>query len=825
MHNNIGCSRNILLINSKLAYKRRYDLEDARICTVWTEIFVSKRKSFLCMGGYRQWSVPSKLNIPNSKHVSCQKERFQLLVNNWERALKEKKDTIVMMDTNIDTRCNTSHNAQYKIKDLFDMLFAHLNKYGICIHNKKFTRYRAHQQPSCIDHIFSNCPVKIIDVKTTLTGMSDHCILSAKYTFNGKPYEPSYRISRNFQALTKSALELAIDNSECLNSIFNYDDPDIIAEILQTELNLIIEVIAPHKVIQCKKDYIPYLNDDLKQQIKENNDILSQAINTNNSDSWRHFRNKRAIINKNMGKAKTQYIQNRFRHSKDKWRLLKSLNNSQKQQIPHVISHKGDKITSPKEIAKIANDHYIDKIQDIRKKLEVDENDPIELLNSLIPKNLNSFSIPFITVKQTSDLIKKAKNSNSTGYDSISNNILKKIEYKIAPFIAHLINCIILHSRFPSIYKLTKILPISKPGKPLDNIDSYRPINNLPCIEKLIEEYMKSCLISFLDQNNIIHKNHHGGRAFHSPITAQAHIHNEMLMNYENDKTTAILTTDLSSCYDTIDHRILLRKLEHYGVRDNELKLFESYLSERYQYVEIETFKSEIKKCNDYSVIQGSKLSGLLYNIYTNELPLLNRHMHSNWFNKITGQLKQTFKDVDHKTIIFVDDSSSIISFKNHSIMSQYLQSYFSLIYKFYNLNKLKINSDKTCLLIVNKPKLNQTLNNFSFKANQFTIKRSKHMKILGFYISENLSLDYEINNLTSSLHYRIQEISKIHRYTDFKTRLAFMNSIVISKLNYMLPMYMTCNKNNVTTLHNTLMKAARTAIGSYCYKKVFILF
>ena len=64
-----------------------------------------------------------------------------------------------------------------------------------------------------------------------------------------------------------------------------------------------------------------------------------------------------------------------------------------------------------------------------------------------------------------------------------------------------MINSIITNSKIPQIFKISRILPISKPNKPLDKIDSYRPINNLPCLENFLEQHIQIHLINFLDQN------------------------------------------------------------------------------------------------------------------------------------------------------------------------------------------------------------------------------------------------------------------------------------------------------------------------------------
>ena len=91
----------------------------------------------------------------------------------------------------------------------------------------------------------------------------------------------------------------------------------------------------------------------------------------------------------------------------------------------------------------------------------------------------------------------------------------------------------------------------------------------------------------------------------------------------DKDNMTVILSTDLSAAFDTVDHSVLIQKMEHYGVRDKEAKLINSYLSNRTHYIELQNKRSKVECDLDCSVIQGSKLSGLLYTIYVNELQLI----------------------------------------------------------------------------------------------------------------------------------------------------------------------------------------------------------
>ena len=95
------------------------------------------------------------------------------------------------------------------------------------------------------------------------------------------------------------------------------------------------------------------------------------------------------------------------------------------------------------------------------------------------------------------------------------------------------------------------------------------------------------------------------------------------------------------------------------------------------------------------SVVQGSKLSSVLYNIYTNEIPLLYKLVNDKTYETRTFENLYKITNIEHNTINFVDDSTSIITFKTGNNIKLYLESYFKLLLSFYNANRFKINPDK----------------------------------------------------------------------------------------------------------------------------------
>ena len=158
---------------------------------------------------------------------------------------------------------------------------------------------------------------------------------------------------------------------------------------------------------------------------------------------------------------------------------------------------------------------------------------------------------------------------------------------------------------------------MKKPGKSSEDPNSFRPINNLNIIEKVVEALMKEQIDEFIEEEKIIPEQHHGGRPNHSTSTAKMMIDENLSKAKSKKKSSAILMTDLSVAFDLCDHLILLEKLEHIGFRGPAYSLIENYLSDRSFYVEVQGSYSDLTKMPPVSVVQGSKLSSLFYTLYT----------------------------------------------------------------------------------------------------------------------------------------------------------------------------------------------------------------
>ena len=274
-------ARTIVLIKNTIAYKRRYDLENDYISSVWLQIIISKKVSTFISSYYRQWSLPKELNAEFSNSTQNQIERYQIFTNQVSKASKEGRDILILTDENIDSLQDKNKSGFCKNIHLKTIRDHSIIENSLTYHNNKAT-FNRRGVKSCIDYIISNCPTKVSNVRThdgdtEVFGyrdleynniMSDHYLLSCTYNNKKISIPQQFLVTRNSKLLTRHNLNEYFSYNPLLQEIFSETDPNVIAETLLNELSIIIECIAPSKKVQCTKKYAPWINQDFIRESK-----------------------------------------------------------------------------------------------------------------------------------------------------------------------------------------------------------------------------------------------------------------------------------------------------------------------------------------------------------------------------------------------------------------------------------------------------------------------------------------------------------------------------------------------------------------------------
>ena len=145
-----------------------------------------------------------------------------------------------------------------------------------------------------------------------------------------------------------------------------------------------------------------------------------------------------------------------------------------------------------------------------------------------------------------------------------------------------IINNSITSGVYPCLYRKAIVRPLlKKTGLDPNEYKNYRPVSNLYFISKLIEKAVSLHLEHYLSQNNLLDIYQSGYLMYHSMETALLKITNDILMNQNEQCSTALVAIDLSAAFDLVNHSILLERLyTYYGISGTALEWFRSYLSE-----------------------------------------------------------------------------------------------------------------------------------------------------------------------------------------------------------------------------------------------------
>ena len=172
------------------------------------------------------------------------------------------------------------------------------------------------------------------------------------------------------------------------------------------------------------------------------------------------------------------------------------------------------------------------------------------------------------------------------GPNSIETALLQLLKYEICGPLCEIFNLSFSTGLHPDLLKIAKTIPIFKKGSRL-LVSNYRPISLLSNLNKILEKLMFSRMHKFLEDFNCIYELQFGFRAKHSTNHALIDITDNVKLALDNKIHACGIFVDLQRAFDTVNHKIRLGQLSHYGIRGIANDWFSSYLSNRTQYVSI----------------------------------------------------------------------------------------------------------------------------------------------------------------------------------------------------------------------------------------------
>ena len=706
------------------------------------------------------------------------------------QALQSRRNKMVIFvsDSNIDLLKFGHVESATKLVNLF-------SENGFAPTISRPTRVTSHTN-TLIDHIFLNNCAAVTKSGVITESLSDHMAVFVNVILDQNKIDcklsgqedPSYNQNQiNDENLTKFKRDIQNTDWDFLLSV---DCADEKFNLFESKYREIYDKNFPKKTKKLKRRKCnkPWILPWLESACDRKNKLYKTYIKNPTSDNETKYKKMKCFVAKHIDKAKKKFYENYFRRYSDdgrkQWDMINQLLNRKTKGKTKIskLYYNDQWITNSQQIADTFNEFFCNiahKLKDEHTNTNLFGRPPEATLGTM-RRNLTSMNVNDCTTYEIENIIKELKNKATSDISTVP---LKLVGDIISPVIQHITSASMKQGIFPTKLKCAKVIPLHKGGSTTE-ITNYRPISLLSCFSKIYEKLMQVRLTQFLKVNNLLYKSQYGFRSGHccdhALLEAQCKLNDAL----QKKQIAVLLLLDFSKAFDMVDHDILLRKLEHYGIRGICLDWFSSYLTNRQQYVHVNNHSSN-KLSLRYSVPQGSVLGPILFLLYINDLPEVSKLANF---------------------VFFADDANIIITADNYIELSEKVNTVLTLVQSWVKNNGLKLNIAKTKYMIFT----NKTKQEITISLDGQRITESSCERFLGVMIDSRLTWSQHINLLATKISRNAGILYKLKNFVPDSVLKMIYNSFIQSHMNYCSSVWGLGSNNSISKLFIAQKKAIR---------------
>lgn len=652
-----------------------------------------------------------------------------------------------------------------------------------CLGSKGFVSYintttrQDRVNNSCIDHFLVCHKPDKHEIKSLVlkSGLTDHFPIILSINLNKDNLQLGNTVNTaDIKRIDRDKLHQLISELNW-DSVYGQDvnccTENFIHKISNCITNSTKTIVIKH--LKKKKEWI---TQGIITSIKQRDKLKKQADrNPFDVEALVRYRRYRNMLTHLIKKSKFNFYKNKLlncgNNAKKTWDLIREATNEQKINTGITSLRENNKLVYDNlSIANTFLEYFSNVGTNLASKIHKNE-------HSFPSKRiLNSMFLNPMSINELIDIINSLKTKATAGDDNITSKILKDNHVYLVKPLLYIVNLIFEKGIYPELLKRATIVPIFKSGDKL-NKENYRPIAVTSSVSRLIEKCIKKRLDSFLKENNVLSGSQYGFLPGVSAQDAMLHV-SEYINNNFNEKFKTIgIFVDLARAFDTVDHGILLKKLENIGMRGVVYNLFDSYLKNRMQKVKVNDCFSKLNTVK-IGVPQGTVLGPVLFSIYINDL-----------FSVLL--------DDSSVCVCYADDTAILVRGRFWEETFQRAELCISNVRIWMDQNVLTMNVNKTFYIpfsINNKNVFTHhdlTVHEYSCLSGASqcycsqTISMKDGVKYLGVYIDKHLKYDAHVNYVTHKIRKTIHKFYQLREFLSFKLLKIMYQTLIESIIMY----------------------------------------
>ena len=562
--------------------------------------------------------------------------------------------------------------------------------------------------------------------------------------------------------------QMLLRNITADNADASYNKLDkIIQNLIDKHFPDKYEKFDKYKHGKCK-----WITNGILNSIKKKDKLYKILRSTKKSDKNYetkkiNFQTYQRLLKSSIRTAKKNYYFNQFNSIQNNirktWTAINNIINKTRNtnDFPNEFIINDRIVTNKSEIANEFNNFFINTGSELSDELDTPINKSHkDYLFNPTEKSFNFEPIDTNTIIKTIDSLKL---THSVGYDRMSCKLLKLVKHELAIPLKLIINQSFESAVFPSLLKIAKIKPIHKKDS-VHLLNNYRPISLLPIISKVFERIMYNQIFNHFTQNKLFYNSQYGFRQKHSTELASIEVVQTIINIMDKNELPLNIYIDLSKAFDSLNHKILLDKLKHYGIRGKSNDLLKNYLNERVQYVELNETRSNFCKIR-CGVPQGSILGPLLFIIYVNDIINITQLLHP---------------------ILYADDITLMTSINPTGERKEVVTAInkeLNDIYDWLKTNKLSLNVAKTKCMVFHTPQRNVTLPDLYIHGKK--LEFVQEFTFLGIILDKHLSWKPHINLVAKKISKACAILHKLKHNLPWYILRIIYNCLILPHLNY----------------------------------------